>query len=89
MFFGFVYISSHILYRGVTTTFWGQNNTKNEFSIIKLLRVQIFSQMGQLLKNHYYSPLFLNILGVKKTPLGATKIFGTQQWCQITQRNYL
>ena len=32
---------------GVTTTFFGQNKTKNEFSTIKLLKMQIFSQIGQ------------------------------------------
>ena len=32
---------------------FGQNKIKNEFSAIKLARVQIFSQIGQLLKNHY------------------------------------
>ena len=37
----------------VTTTFWDQNNIKNEISTIKLLRVQIFSKIQQLLKNHY------------------------------------
>ena len=30
--------------------FFGQNNIKNEFSAIKLVKVQIFSQIGQLLK---------------------------------------
>ena len=39
--------------QGVTTTFLGQNNIKNEISTIKLLRVQIFSKTQQLLKNHY------------------------------------
>ena len=34
--------------KGVTTTFFGQNNIKNEFRAIKLVRVQIFSQIGQL-----------------------------------------
>ena len=33
--------------------FWGQNNFNNEISTIKLLRVQIFSKIRQLLKNHY------------------------------------
>ena len=31
----------------------GRKNIKNEFSTIKLLRVQIFSKIWQLLKNHY------------------------------------
>ena len=31
----------------VTTTFWGQNNIKNEFSTIKLVKVQILSQIEQ------------------------------------------
>ena len=39
--------------QGVKTTFWGQNNIKNEISNIKLLKVQIFSKIRQLLKNHY------------------------------------
>ena len=34
--------------KGVKTTFFGQNNIKNEFRAIKLVRVQIFSQIGQL-----------------------------------------
>ena len=34
--------------KGVTTTFFGKNNIKNEFSTIKLLKVQIFSQIGQI-----------------------------------------
>ena len=38
---------------GDHNTFWGQNNIKNEFSSIKLLRMQIFSKIQQLLKNHY------------------------------------
>ena len=37
--------------QGVTKTFWGQNNIKNEICTIKLLRVQIFSKIRQLLKN--------------------------------------
>ena len=46
----------------VTTTFWGQNNIKNEISTIKLLRWQIFSKIQQLLKNHYLREV-LNIFG--------------------------
>ena len=55
--------------KGVTTTFWGQNNIKNEISTIKLLRVQIFSKIQQLLKNHYLWGV--NIFGVKNAPQGA------------------
>ena len=36
--------------QGVTTNFGGQKNIKNEFRPIKLLRVQIFSKIRQLLK---------------------------------------
>ena len=51
--------------KGVTNSFLGQNNIKIEFSTIKLLRVQIFSKIRQLLKNHYLRG-FLNIFwGVK------------------------
>ena len=57
--------------QGVTTTFWGQNNIKNEISTIKLLRVQIFSKIQQLLKNHYLRGGFFNIFGVKNAPQGA------------------
>ena len=39
--------------QGVTTTLWVENNIKNEISTIKLLRMQIFSKIQQLLKNHY------------------------------------
>ena len=58
--------------QGVTTTFWGQNNIKNEISTIKLLRVQIFSKNRQLLKNHY-----LNIWQLK-TPGGSQQLFGVE-----------
>ena len=54
--------------QGVTTTFCGQNNTKNEISTIKLLRVQIFSKIQQLLKN-LRGGIF-NIFGVKNAPQG-------------------
>ena len=37
--------------KGVTKTFLGQNNIKNEFRTIKLLEMQIFSKISQL-KNH-------------------------------------
>ena len=36
--------------KGVMTTFFGQKNIKKEFSALKLVRVQIFSQLS---KNHY------------------------------------
>ena len=59
----------------VTTNFWGQNNIKNEFSTIKLLRMQIFSKIQQLLKNHYLRGGFLTFLGSKMPPGGRTRIF--------------
>ena len=31
-----------------------KNNNRNEFSTIKLLRMQIFSKIRQLLKKHYH-----------------------------------
>ena len=63
--------------REVTEIFLGQNNIKNEFSTIKLLRVQIFSKIWQLLKNHYHRGIF-NILGGKKAPpQGELEFFGT------------
>ena len=34
----------------VTKTFWGQNNTKNEFRTIKLLRLQFFKQIKKIKK---------------------------------------
>ena len=40
--------------RGVTIIILGQNNIKNEFSTIKLLRVQIYSKIWQLSKNYYH-----------------------------------
>ena len=61
--------------RGVTTTFWGQNNIKNEISTIKLLNWQIFSKIRQLLKNHYLRGDFLTFLGSKMPPRGRTRIF--------------
>ena len=36
--------------RGSRQVFFGKKNIRNEFSTIKLARVQIFSQIGQLLK---------------------------------------
>jgi len=51
--------------KGVTTTFFGQNNIKNEFRAIKLVRVQIFSQIGQLLKK--------SLLGAQKGGILNTK----------------
>ena len=55
--------------QGITTTFLGQNNIKNEISTIKLLRVQIFSKIQQLL-NYYLRGGFFNIFGVKNAPQG-------------------
>ena len=49
---------------GVTKKFLGQKNIKNEFSTIKLLKVQIFSKIWQLLENHYQRGDFFG----KKTP---------------------
>ena len=60
--------------RVFTKKFSDQNNIKNEFSTIKLLRVQIFSKIWQFLKNHYHR-VFLNIFGGKKAPQGGTRIF--------------
>ena len=37
--------------------------TKNEISTVKLLRVQIFSKIQQLLKNHYLKGGIFNIFG--------------------------
>ena len=48
---------------GGSKNFLGQNNSKNEFSTIKLLRVQIFSKI------HYLRGIF-NIFGVKNAPQG-------------------
>ena len=56
--------------RGVTKNFPGQNNIKNEFNTIKLLRVQIFSKIWQLLKNHYHRGIFLTFWGAKSPPKG-------------------
>ena len=56
---------------GVTKTFLGQNNIKNEFSAIKLLRVQIFSKIWQLLRNHYHRG---DLYGGQKSPPGETRI---------------
>ena len=72
---GFVNIFGVKIPQGVTTTFWGQNDIKNEFSIIKLLRVQTFSKIQQLLKNHYLRGDFLIFLGSKMPPRGRTRIF--------------
>ena len=58
---------------GVTTTFWGQNNIKNEISTIKLLRWQIFSKIQQLLKITILGG-FLTFRGVKR-PLGGHNNF--------------
>ena len=52
------------------TTFWGQNNIKNEISTIKLLRVQIFSKIQQLLKITILGGIFLHFLGQKCPPGG-------------------
>ena len=54
--------------RGHNFFFGGQNNIKNEFSTIKLLGMQIFIKICQLLKNHYHRGIF-NIFGTKM-PLG-------------------
>ena len=56
--------------QGVTTTFCGQNNIKNEFSALKLLRVKIVSKIQQLLKIAILRGIF-NIFGVKNAPQGA------------------
>ena len=56
--------------QGVTTTFWDQNNIKNEISTIKLLRMQIFSKIQQILKNHYLRGGFLTFLESKMPPGG-------------------
>ena len=61
---------------GVTKIFLDQKNIKNEFSTIKLLRVQIFSKIWQLLKNHYHRGIF-NIFGGKKAPQGELEFFST------------
>ena len=63
--------------RGGHKNFLGQNNIKNEFSTIKLLRVQIFSKIWQLLKNHYHMGGFLTFLGAKKPPRGELEFFST------------
>ena len=47
--------------------FLGQNNIKNEFSTIKLLRVQISRKICQFFKNHYHGGIF-NIFWGKKAP---------------------
>ena len=61
--------------RGATTTFLGQNNFKNEFNTIKLLRMQIFSKIWKLLKiTHKGGGDFLN-LGGKKCPPGGELFF--------------
>ena len=60
--------------REVTKFFSGQNNIKNEFSTIKLLRVQIFSKIWQLLKNHYHRAI-LNIFRAKMPPQEGTRTF--------------
>ena len=61
--------------RGNHKKILAQNNIKNEFSTIKLLRVQIFSKIWQLLKNHYHRGGFFYIFGGKKAPQGGTRIF--------------
>ena len=61
----------------VTTTFWGHINIKNEISTIKLLRVQIFSKIQQLLKNHYLRG-FLTFSGVKMPAMGPQQLFGVK-----------
>ena len=73
--------------KGVTKKISGQNNIKNEFSTMKLLRVQIFSKIWQLLKNHYHRGIF-NILGGKKPPPGGKQEFSsTQHRNQIIKSN--
>ena len=60
--------------QGVTTTFWGQNNIKNEIGTIKLLRMQIFSKIQQLLKITILGGDFLTFLGSKMPPQGGTEL---------------
>ena len=61
--------------KGITKNCSGQNNLKNEFSNIKLLRVQIFSKIWQLLKITIRRGHFLTFLGSKMPPRGRTRIF--------------
>ena len=58
---------------GGHNNFLGQNNIKNEISTIKLLRVQIFSKIRKLLKNHYLRGV-LNIWGGKMPPVVTTTL---------------
>ena len=56
---------------GVTKNFLAQNNIKNEFSTIKLLRVQIFSKIAII------GGIF-NIFWQKWPPRGKLEFFNTQ-----------
>ena len=62
--------------KGVTKYFLGQNNIKIKFSTIKLLKVQNFSQIQQLLKNHYQKGAFLTFLGSKMPSGSELEFFG-------------
>ena len=57
--------------------FWGSKNIKNEFRPIKLLRVQIFSKIRQLLKITILGG-FLNIWGLKCPSGGHNNFFGSK-----------
>ena len=61
---------------GVTKFFLGQKNIKNEFSTIKLLRVQIFSKIWQLLKIAIIGGDFY-ILGAKMPPRVELEFFNS------------
>ena len=70
--------------KGGNDNFFGKKTIKNEFSTIKLVKVQIFSQIGQLLKKSLLKGgNFQHFLG-GNAPLGEElEFFGTQHWCQI------
>ena len=62
-------------HRGPQRLLWGENKIENEITTIKLLRVQIFSKIWQLLKITHKGGVIFLILGGKNAPQGGTKIF--------------